>query len=330
MVIGNFKTNHPFMFALLVIIAVVLWLDGFIFYRQVLVYGQNHAPLYGLMVSFFSQYKFISVLLSFLFMLLQAFMFNKVITDKNLVDRNSKLPALMYIVLMSSSFSLFGMHPVWFANFFLIITLDKIFDVFREEAVFIEIFNVGFFISLASLFYLPALTFIFLIISALIIYFLVNIRGLLASLMGFLLPYLFVILYAYWHDSLDENLSGLLASQIDPVFLSLQIVPYGWVSIVLIGLIGLVSVSRLYLGALRDKPVRIRKRYQVLLVYLIIALVAVIFAGKHVPIHHGIIMLPLAAIIAGFFQENKKATLNEIFFTLLMLLILVGKLARLD
>ncbi|TVQ11290.1 MAG: hypothetical protein EA361_12820 [Bacteroidetes bacterium] len=318
------------MFALLIIIAVVLWLDAFLLYGQVALPTENNAPLYSLVASVFSNRPFLSVLLSFLFMILQAWMFNRVITGKNLVDRNSMLPALVYIVLMSSSFSLFGLHPVWFANFFLIITLDKMFDVFRDEAVFVEIFNVGFFVSLASLFYFPALIFIFLIISALIIYFLVNIRGIIASLIGLFLPYMFAALYYYWNDiSIAEVfLAGNI--QVDVAFLTRHIIPFGWVSIIVIGLTGLIAVSRLYLGALRDKPVRIRKRYQVLFIYLIIAVVSVLIAGKTINIHHGIIMLPLSAIVAGFFQENKKSLLNEIIFTLLLLLMLVGKLARLD
>lgn len=318
------------MFALLVIIAVVLWLDAFLLFRQVSLPTENNAPLYSLVVAVFANRPFLSVLLSFLFMIIQAWMLNRVITSKNMVDRNSMLPALVYIVLMSSTFSLFGLHPVWFANFFLIITLDKMFDVFRDEAVFVEIFNVGFFVSLASLFYFPAMIFIFLIISALIIYFLVNIRSIFASLIGLFLPYMFAALYFYWNDISFAQIFLAGTLQVTAEFLTRHIVPFGWVSIIVIGLTGLIAILRLYLGALRDKPVRIRKRYQVLLIYLIVAVVSVLIAGKTIDIHHGIIMLPLSAIIAGFFQENKKALLNEIIFTLLLLLMLVGKLARLD
>lgn len=317
------------MIALLLIVAALLWLDGFIFYRQAELTSEGAAPLYILIAQLFNQYKWWSVLLSFLFMLIQAFMINRVIADKNLVDRNSWLPALLYIVLMSSSFNLFGLHPVWFANFFLIIALNKMFEVFKDETVNIEIFNVAFLISIASLFYLPALLFIFLLIAALITYFLLSIRELLASIIGVLLPYIFVTLYYYWFDQLEEKIGYFSALTINIETIFKQIVPYGWASIVVTGLIGLVSISRIYLGTLRDKPIRIRKRFQVLLAYLIISVVSVIFAGPLLEVHYGIIMLPLSVIIAGFFQENKKLQINEAFFNMLLLLILLGKLARL-
>jgi len=328
MIIGKFKTNHPFLFGLLIIIAIVFWLDGFFFFRQTELYYRNSAPLYLAVSELFLSHKFISVLASFFFMLLQAFMFNRVIADKNIVDRNSWLPALMYIVLMSSSFNLFGLQPIWFANFFMIIALNKVFEVFNEDSVNIEIFNVGLFISLASLFYYPAILFFILLIAALVVYFQVNLRGILASLAGIVLPWIFVILYYYWFDQLDEKLQYLQGISINFDLFSLPITPYGWASTGVIGMIGITAVIRLFLGTLRDKPIRIRKRLQILLIYLLISILSIAFAGSQIQIHHGIIVLPLAGIIAGFFQENRRALLGEILFSLLLLLLLVGKLAR--
>jgi len=329
MLIGKFKQKHPFLLVLLPLIAMVLWADAFLLYNSVSLSSDNVAPLYYYIAIWFDQYRFLSVLLSFLFLIIQALMFNRIITDKGLVDRNSQLPALFYIVLMSNNFSLMGLQPVWFANFFLIISLDKIFDVFNEDDVFIEVFNVGFFISLASLFYIPALWFILLIISALFIYFLVNIRGILASVIGFLTPYGFVALYYFWHDRLGEKASELFNFNLLFSELSFYITPIGWASIGVIGLVALVAIFRIYFGGLSDKPVRIRKRFHVLITFFIIAAITVPFAGGKMYLHQAVLMIPLAAILARFFQDNRKVFWNEFFFTLLIVLIIVGKLARL-
>ena len=330
MIIGKVKTNQPFLFSLLLIMAVALWIDGFFLFRDTVLPVENMAPFYSIIIHFLAPHKLAGTLISFFLMIIQAYMFNRVITDKNLVDRNSKLPALIYIVLMSSHFGLAGLQPVWFANFFLIMALDKIFDVFRDEAVFIEIFNVGFLISLASLFYYPALAFILLIISALLIYYLTNIRALLASVMGFMLPWLFVALYYYWTDTLAEQLQALTTLNIGIVLTSLPRGYWEWIRLTATALTGLIAISSIYLGGLRDKPVRIRKRYQVILVYLLISLVAIFFAGNHLTIHAGIILLPLAAIIAIFFQENRKNLLNEILFTILLLIAITGLILNFD
>ena len=330
MIIGKFKEKHPFLFVLLPVIALVLWSDAFFGYNATALSSKNAAPLYYWIAVFFDQHRFWSVLLGFSLMIIQAYMFNRVITDKGLVDRNSQLPALFYIVLMSSSFSMMGLHAIWFANFFLIISLDKIFDVFNEDDVFLEVFNVGFFISIASLFYLPSLWFVLLLIASLFIYYLVNIRGILAAILGFFTPFMFLTVYYFWHDKLAEKATQYFSLQnLFSEFSLFNIVPIGWASIGVIGTVALVAITRTYIGGLRDKPVRIRKRFQVLLTYFIIALITIPFAGKQVYLHQAIIMPPLAAILARFFQENKKVFWNEFFFTLLILLIIVGKLARL-
>ncbi len=329
MLIGKFKEKHPFLFILLPVIALVLWADAFFMYNSVTLSSKNAAPLYYWIAVFFDQHRFWSVVLGYIFMIIQAYMLNRVITDKGLVDRNSQLPALFYIVLMSNNFSLMGLHPVWFANFFLIISLDKIFDVFNEDDVFLEVFNVGFFISLASLFYIPALWFILLMISALFIYYLVNIRGLLASVIGFITPYGFMALYYFWHDRLGEKASELF--NFNQLFsqLTISITPIGWASIGVIGLVALVAIFRIYFGGLSDKPVRIRKRFHVLITFFIIAAITLPFAGGKMYLHQAVLMIPLAAILARFFQDNRKIFWNEFFFTLLIVLIIVGKLARL-
>jgi len=330
MIIGKFKSNKPLMFASLLTIAIVLWIDGFIGYNQTALPVENATPIYRLIAVFFESYSFLSVLLSFVFMLVQAFMFNRVITDKNLVVRNSWLPALLYIVLMSSSFSFFGLQPIWFANYFLIIALDKMFEVFMDESANIEIFNIGLFISLASLFYFPAIVLLLLLISALVIYYLLNIKQIIASVLGVLIPWFFVFLYFFWFDLTDQANIQIQSFYLNRGLLTTTITPFNLAYIWVIGIITLVSMIRIYLGISRDKPIMIRKRLQVLLAYLIIATLTTLFAGAELPINHGLLLLPVAALISVFFQENKKNFINEISFSILILMIIIGKLARID
>ncbi|MFN3554742.1 MAG: hypothetical protein ACK4VN_02125 [Bacteroidales bacterium] len=330
MIISKFKSNQPALLGLLLLIAAALWIDGFLQFRQIGADTQNPAPIYMAMAHFFDTHRFWNVLLAFLFMLLQAFMFNRIIAGRNLVERNSMMPALMYIVLMSSSFSLMGLHPVLFANFFLLLAMGKIFDVYSEEEVFIEIFNVGFFVSIAAMFYLPALWFILLMAAALLIYYFLNLRGFLASLIGFVTPWMFLALYYYWFDKLEEKVEAMQALQWTFTGLGFGLTPFGWASLGVIGFIGLIAIAKIYLGGMMDKPIRIRKRYQVLLASLGISLLTVFFSGKLVPWQHGVILLPLAGILAGFFHENRSRFWNELLFSLLIVLIIVGKLARLE
>lgn len=330
MLIKTFKSNQPSLLLVLIMLALLLWIDAFFLNSQTGIVIAQPAPLYALFAGFFQQYTFISVLTGFLFLLFQAFLLNHIITTQNLVDRNSYLPALIYLVLMSNSFGLLGMHPVMFANFFLILALNKIFQVYNEDDVFVQIYNVGTLVSIASLFYLPALWLLLLMIAALVIYYLVNLRAIMASILGFLTPYLFLALYYYWYDMGSELQALIPAYQLTPDVFSQNLTPYTRVSFAVLSLISIIVILRTYLNPITEKPIRIRKRYHVILAFLLIVLASTLFAGETLSIHHGMIMLPLSIILAGFFQDSKARFWNELFFTLIMLLILIGKLARLD
>lgn len=327
MIIGIFRVNRPFTPILLIILAVLLWLDGFIFHANVLLPETHTAPLYGPIAHLFNQYTFLNVLLSFVFVMLQAFMLNRIITDKNLTERNSFFPALMYIVFMSGYIGFMGLQPALFANFFLILALDKIFEVFSEEAVHVEIFNVGFFIALTGLFYLPALPLFLLLIVSLILYFVVGLRSLMASLMGFAVPFVFTFLYYFWFDRTEEwlqiysemwNIGGRLPG---------DLTTFGWISMILFLLLGLISVLKLYVGVLPDRPVRIRKRFQVLLAYLFIAVLPVFIIVLENANWQMILLLPFSVIMAAFFQENKNTRVNNIIFLFVLIVIVAGKIA---
>lgn len=329
MLIGKFKSNNPLLNIILFLLAILFWIDSFIYFSNVELSSEHQAPLYAFIYRLFSQYPFWSVLLSFFFMLLQAFMFNRVITNKNLVDRNSYLPALVFIVLMSSSFKLVGLQPFWFANFFLIVALDKIFDDFDEQDTYKEIFNVGLLIGVASLFYYPVLGFFVLIWISLIIYYLVNVKSLLASLMGLLLPYLFVASYYFWFNKLSIEFRewwSFFQSLFDnPLLLN----TFQWVTFSIVGVTTLIALVVIYGSGLRDKPVRLRKRHRVLLYFFLISLVLMVIYFEDLYVNRGIAGLSLAGVLAVFFQENKKNLWSEFLFTALLILVLVGKLLQL-
>lgn len=327
MIIGIFRVNRPFTPILLIILAVLLWLDGFIFHANVLLPETYSAPLYGPIARLFNQYTLLGVLLSFVFMMLQAFMLNRIITDKNLTERNSFLPALMYIVFMSAYIGFMGLQPALFANFFLILALDKIFEVFSEEAVHVEIFNVGFFIALAGLFYLPALLIFLLLIVSLILYFVFGLRSLMAAIMGFVVPFIFTFLYYFWFDRTEEWLQIYTEMWDIGGGLPEDLTAFGWISLVLFLLLGLISVLKLYVGILPDRPVRIRKRFQVLLAYLFIAVLPVFIIILENVNWQMILLLPFSVILAGFFQENKNNRVNNIIFLIIILAIVAGKIA---
>lgn len=327
MIIKKFISGNRFLPAYLVLWALVLWFDAFVFYKQTsFVIPENPAPLYELIIFVFSDVAFLNVLVAFVFVIVQAFMINNLLTSKNLVERNSFLPALIYVTLMSFSFKMFGLNPVLFANFFIIIALDKIFDVYNEEEVFLEVFNVGLLIGVASLFYLPAFVFYLLLLAALAVYFLIRLRGFLSSLLGFMTPWFFTVVYYY----LSDQLSGWIETFFDSLVLfklfSYNFQLFSEVFFIFIALISIVALFRTYTFFVKGKPVRIRKRFTVLAYFILFSVLSSFFVVESFTEHFAMILIGLSPVIAVMIQEIKRRYIKELIFSLIVMLIIAGKL----
>jgi len=192
MLIKTFNKTRPTLYLLLPFLGLLLWLDAFMLYKQTEVVSISTAPFYTWMAGFLDSYRFLNVTLAFLFLVVQSFLINYVAARHDMLDRSSFLAGFFYMVLMSSSFSLLHLHPVLFANFFLILALDKIFKAYGEEEVFLEVFNVGLLIGLATLFYYPSVFFLLVLAYALMIYYVFSLRGIMAALLGFITPLFFL------------------------------------------------------------------------------------------------------------------------------------------
>ncbi len=325
MFISVFKTSRIYLPILLIIVTFLLWLDGFWFYSQTSIPAEQPAPLYSMLVSFLETNKFLNVLLGFVFLILQAFLLNHVITSKNLVDRHSYMPGFIYAVLMSSSFDMYAFHPVLIANFFLIIILGKIIASFKEDKVYLEIFNVGLLVGVASLFYVPAILFIVIALIALFMYFLASLRGIIATLTGFITPFFFISVYYFLTDQLLIRIHEFTDISITFMTFSLDIETYFHAYTVLFAIITFIALIKVYLVVIKDNPVRIRKRYNILLFFLVISLISLIFITDENIVSHGLVNIPVAAILACFFHHNKKKFWNELLFSLLIIFMLAVK-----
>lgn len=330
MLISIFKKSRVLTPVILVLVALLLWIDGFAFSGTQTFTGDYMAPLFRIIVPFIESFPLVSVVTAWLFLMLQAFIVNYVVTTKGLIDRHTLLPALIYVVLMSSTFEMLSLNPLLFANFFLILALNKIFDTFAEKDVPIEVFNVGVLISLAGLFYPPALWFFFLAIASLFVYLVGNIRGILATLMGFATPFLFLGVYYFLIDSLEQEVENLIYF---PEFFKVFQYSFSYYTqtfIVFFSILFLMSFVRVTFRHINDKPVRIRKRFNILVWFFVISLLSTLTTTGFFEIHYALMLIPLSMFLAVFFMEMKKKRLTEIIFSLLLLLIVIGKLARLD
>lgn len=325
MLIRIFKQNAPLTPILLLVVGLLLWADGFIFYKKVSLVVDDPAPLYGLFASMLQGLPLLSLVFAFALLMLQVFIVNYIAQANSLLSRPSWLPGFLYLVLMSSDPSLISFHPLLPANLFLLIALARALLAYSEGDVMPEVFNVGFLIALAGLFYFPALVFFLWLIPVLGLYFLLHLRGLAAAIMGFLTPFFFLFTYFYLSDQLEGRLEQMLA-QYDPLLILEQSYSlFSTIMIIFLALLSFLAFMKLTMVYIKDKPVRIRKRFRVLIFFFVFSLLSILVVTDYFDVHHGLMMIPLSIVLSVFFMEMKRKWLAEVVFYLFLALVIAGK-----
>ncbi len=328
MLIGIFKKAQWYTPLLMMLIGAVLWLDVFIYPSSAIAKISDTAgPFFEMLRPMIINNPLISVILSFMLLIVQAIILNHVATSKSFTERYSALPGLLYLVLMCSATVMIAPHPVLFANIFLILALNKLFDVHQEEHVTKQVFNVGLLIAVATLFHYPAIVLFLALIMSIFVYYLVNIRTIMAALIGLLTPFALLALYYFMTDMFVVWITHLTIS-IEPLLVfQLDTGVYQKAFIAVVALLSGFSFLRLQLIYKSTKPIRIRKRITVLVLFFLSSVASFLVVVNHIYVHYGIMLIPLSMALAVFFYDLRKTRLAEIVFSVLFILILASRYA---
>ncbi len=313
---------------LLLLGGALLWLDAFVSPEKTLsVLAPTNAPLFTLIKPLILDHPLAGVMIAFLVLMVQVVLINHIASSNGLTDRYSALTGLLYLLLMCSTPGMIAPHPLLFANLFLLLALNKILKEYQEHEGMAETFNSGMLIAIAGLFYLPALLFFLLLIFSMVLYFRLNMRSIVASLLGFATPFFFLGLYYFMADMLHEQLHRFTIT-FRP-WLIFKHSPDINVKASILGFVAfsLLSIARLIIAYMPDKLIRLRRRVRVLLLLFFVSALSYLFVIEYIHLHHALLAIPLSISLAIFFDDLKKGWLSELVFGILLLFILAGRFA---
>lgn len=310
----------------LILAAVVLWADRLFFSKSLPQEILQPAPFYEWLMALLNPFALLPVIIGLILIVIQAFIIQSLVVNNSLLSKPSWLPALLYIVLMSSDPALLSLNPVLISNLFLLWAMARMLNSFVEEKVLHEVFNAGLLVAIASLFYFPASIFLIWVFLVLIEFFLFNLKGVIAAMLGFITPFFFLLTGYFLFDSLNEDLSE---KYLQREFLLVFQQPFELFPVILISFIGLLSLVafiHLLLIYSADKPVRIRKRFRVIFTFFIIAVISVLGVTECFHVHHGLLMMPLTIALSVLLMEMKRKWMAEVMLYLLLAIVVAGKL----
>lgn len=144
--------------------------------------------------------------------MVQIIYFNYVVNSRDVYPERNFWPGLLYMLFLNLSVDCTTLSPVLLSTTFLLLAFGTLIQQLERRGATDEVFEVGFYIGIATLFYLPSAVFIIWAAASLLFFTGATFRQHSLTLFGFLFPTLLTVLYYYFNNGLDEFNRNLLAS----------------------------------------------------------------------------------------------------------------------
>lgn len=322
-----FKSNNPVV-VIFYILYLVLFRVCFAFISIDVSFVFEHREplsflLFNLLKNFSSAYFNISLVLGAVLCFVQALLINGIINENKILPKKNYLAGAVYIILASFFKESLLLTPTSVALTFLIISIARLFSLVRKEKSYGDVFDVGFLVAVATLFYFPSVLFILFAYIGLATVRPFNYRDWTIVLLGFLSPFLLMFTYYYWHDNAPLFFTDM-ANLHNGWFIrtSLELTD----KIMIGGMAICTGVCLVLLPAsLYSSLIQLRKFANTLVVFIVVVFFAVALQQTIHLSHLVLLALPLSIIISMVFMQIKRNLVSEVIHLILILLVLAGQ-----
>lgn len=318
MILRILKSSNPLNYFIYLIIGILFWMGSFWFPNSYQFFdGENNSILYHPIYQVTLGNPFIQVLISLFIVLFIAFLIQQINSRYAIIRVRTKLPIAIYIIIVGGFTSMHTLHPVFFGAVFLLVGIHSLFSIFNNSNPETDIFNAGLFLAVGSLFYFNLIV----ILPAFLIAVSVlrrerKWREYLILIIGFIIPVLFALSYAFFTDQLNELFLTFLNNIITPVnHFKANYALQGFLALlVFLTIIGSIKMMQQY----DSKKVSIRKYYLVLFIIFIFSMLSFIFVPATSQEMLVIAVLPVTFLISNLFASIESVFWRELLLTLLM------------
>ncbi len=315
MIIKILKNFNQVNSIVLVLIAMLLWLyplyHGIDFTTNI----NMQTPIYQYIIDMLSHNNaFLPLLMSFILIVGQLLLIQKIEFKYQLSGTRNFLASFIFILSSSLIILVNYLHPIIYANIFVIKALERIFDSYNNEKSLSNFFDASFLISVSSFFYF---NYIFLIVPAIITVVLIKpapIREWILIIMGLISAYLFYLcLYFIINDSI-ANITDYFVQSFVPLSKKLfldKIAAYTSLAIlVLLLLLGVLYTNKNM--SMLNANVRVFYKILNLQIISILGMYFIIPSSNFELVL--LLSFPLSFFVANFFSNLKSSKIGNIIF----------------
>jgi hypothetical protein len=320
MLIKFFKSSYLIQYFFLVLVTAAIWIPGFIANPGLPVEPNFITPLYNIIHFVLIKFNIASPAAALVIVVISAFTLNNILVYHELTPKNNLLPAFLFILFMGSDPHTLCSYPLVLSLPFLTWFIHTMFKVNDEPEDYMAVFNASFLVSIISMIYPAAMILYACIWIMLLVFGTITGRNLIVSFIGLLLPYLYLFLYFFWTDQLDEAMIAYMAylSQIFHFRLNSDIWQFTiWAIFILFMLFP--SFTRIT-STLGSFSINFRKKMTATGWLLAFTFPMILFQGQ--VDYHSLIFLPASIMVAHYYHLFKRSAWNEIALLLFLLSVL--------
>ena len=248
---------------------------------------------------------------------IQALLLNRVGIKHKINKEIGLLPGLFFILFSGIIMMSNTLHPVIFANTFIILGLQNIFLTYNRKEASKEVFLSAFYSSLASLFYFPFIYFFVVTTAGLLIMRSFSFKERFQHLIGWTLPYFLLWVWEYWIMEPHKVIPYYFADQYKLIHIS--IFPTLKHSLLILFLFGSILYFLLRYSTYQSKRlITVQKKIDILYWVLFYGGVTALFY-KHLEIEHLItIGLPVGYLFGMSIITIKDNAIQELTHLLMI------------
>ncbi|NNC95909.1 MAG: hypothetical protein HKN92_10130 [Chitinophagales bacterium] len=254
---------------------------------------------------------------SILLTLLHAFWMNQILIKYKLFEKEGFLPSILYVCFMGMSPAFLQCTPVLMALTFMIPVIDKLLEAYNNDSCFKLIFDCGFLVGLASLFYFPSIFMILFVFISLAQLRSVNIKEWLSVIVGLITIYIlaFTVFFLFEEDifkfrPLGSNFSDILKSF------------FAGSDGSLLGVLGMVIFIVAAVGytssQLTGTLIQYRKFITILLFFAIASAISIVVPSNSQSAHLLFLMLPVSIGFINVLSKYSPGYISDLIFFFLL------------
>jgi hypothetical protein len=319
-----YKATGPGAILLIIVTLVAVWINAFLhpLMDSISYYETDPMPLYKLLKLIIGDHPLTGVIFSFLLISCMSFLLVNFNTNEVFINQRTFLPAIIYILSVGIFPQYQLLNPVLPASLFLLLAIIRIIESYHKQGIAYNFFDAGILIGTGSLFYANLIWFGILLIIGISLLRTGNLMEIAISIIGLLTPFLVTSgLYYVTGNKLESLLSTMALN----LFGRSDIYHFSGLTLVALLFAGIVLIFCLaYLVSLMStKKIKSRKTFSLLFwVFLISSVIYIVLPSVSVEIVW-IISIPFSYFLTHFFVLRKKRLIPEIFFSVLLILVLL-------